>query len=52
MPRTAEHGIMWRKPMSKQHAPVRVDSQHGSCPAESALTDLNYYDLLLRLINV
>ena len=51
MPCTAEQGIMWRKPMSKQHAPVRVDAQHGSCPAESELTALNY-DCLLRLINV
>ena len=51
MPCKAEQGIMWRKPMSKQHAPVRLDAQHGSCPAESELTALNY-DCLLRLINV
>ena len=51
MPCTAEQGIMWRKPMSKQHAPVRVDAQHGSYPAESELTALNY-DCLLRLINI
>ena len=51
MPCTAEQGIMWRKPMSKQHAPIGVDAQHGSCPAESELTALNY-DCLLRLINV
>ena len=51
MPCTAEQGIMWRKPMSKQHAPVRVDAQHGSYPAESEQTALNY-DCLLRLINV
>ena len=48
MPCTAEQGNMWLKPMSKQHAPVRVDAQHGSCPAESELTALNY-DCLLRL---
>ena len=47
MPCTAEQGIMWRKPMSKQHAPVRVGAQHGSCPAESELTTLSY-DCLLR----
>ena len=27
--------------MSKQHAPVRLDVQHGSCQAESELAALN-----------
>ena len=43
---TAEQG-----PMSKQHAPVRVDAQYGSCQAELELTALND-DCLLKLINV
>ena len=41
MPCTAKQGNMWRKPTFKQHAPVRVDAQHGSCPAELELIAVN-----------